>query len=732
MHMQIDLLVEIRLEPEARRTRTHIGKGGLGRLLHHVAEAAGAGHLARPRHDGTLDMKDFPATIVEGQPCHNTDQRGAFTLFKAILLHPEKSMQILSGDIDAPGGRRGLFPAAFTVTAAVPFRVGRLGHAHGGLAAQSGDLPLQRTHAGFPRIETDHIHQRIVGNTQMFRLQPVHFQLAGQQEIPRDADLLDFQIAGQLDNLHAIQQRSGNARQTVGRRDEKDLGQVIAHVKIVIVKGAVLLGIQHFQQSGRGISPEVRRHLVDFIQTEQGIIVSGPLQRRDNLAGQRPHIGTPMPPYLGLIPHSAQRNAHELAPRGLCHGSGQRGLAHAGRPHKTQNRPFQSARQLLHGQIFQNTLLRLFQPEVAAVKQFLGFTDIHVDRLQLVPREIQQPVDIVADHRVFRRGRRHLAQLAYFAQSLFPRLLGHVLFPEALLQFGSLRLRIVFPAHFLVNGLDLLVKIVFALIALHLPAHAVLDGLFQRGDGKFPAQELKHLFQALVPVQDFQHFLLADVIQLEQPHHGVGQAPRFAQTGQGSQLFGIDFLVQLAELVQRLMRGSHQRLAFGISAFNLRKSLKQQTGKRPVSERLLFRKGVPRRAVQPLEQHLDAAVRQTQKLEDLAHHPHGVQVARAGLLHIGFLLRHEKDMLVIAGHGAFNGLDGCVPSHKKRDDGARKHHHFAQRHERQLARGFRLAAYGSGEKRHNCSLKRIRRGNTVTPGHSARPAIRLSEPGACG
>ena len=105
------------------------------------------------------------------------------------------------------------------------------------------------------------------------------------------------------------------------------------------------------------------------------------------------------------------------------------------------------------------------------------------------------------------------------------------------------------------------------------------------------------------------------------------------------------------------MCGPHQCLAFRVPAFKFRKSLNQQPGRGLVAKRFFFRERMPGRAIQPFKQHLDAAVGQTQKLKDLAHHPHGVQIARPGLLHVGFLLRHQKNMLVVTGHSTLYGLD---------------------------------------------------------------------------
>mgnify|MGYP007016948535 CR=1 FL=1 len=74
----------------------------------------------------------------------------------------------------------------------------------------------------------------------------------------------------------------------------------------------------------------------------------------------------------------------------------------------------------------------------------------------------------------------HHAQLLELGHALFPGFLRHVLGLEHLLKLRDLGLRIVFAAHFLVDGLDLLGKIVFPLVFIHLVFDAALDAPFHR------------------------------------------------------------------------------------------------------------------------------------------------------------------------------------------------------------------------------------------------------------
>ena len=586
----------------------------------------------------------------------------------AILLDAEEGSQVLAGDAHAL------------------VQIVVLHQTDGGLAAQGGDLALQIAHARFTGVGTDDLQDGAVGQRDVLRLQAVFLHLARQQEVAGDLALFRLQIAVELDDLHAVQQRCRDGIQRVGRGDEEHLGEVVLQIQIVVHEGVVLFRVQHFQQGRGRVAPEVRGHLVDLVQAEQGVAALYPFQGLDDLAGQGAHIGTAVTADLGLVTHAAQGKAHVFASRGPGHTLGQRGLAHAWRAHEAEDGTAQAVGELLHGQIFQDAVLGLFQTEVVAFKDGTGLFDVDIDLFEVVPGQIQQPVHIIAHHGVFRGRGRHAAQLAQFGLAAFTGFLRHVAAFELLFQLVHFRLGIVLAAHLLVDGLELLAKVVLALVALHLYLDAVLDALFHRGQGHFALQKLVHALQALGDVGDLQHFLLLAVIHLEVGHHGVGQRPRIAQGHDGHERFLGQLLVVLGVLFQRFLHGTHQGLALFGAALAFRHGAEH--GHQAV---VLFAQLRPAGTVQAFEQHLDGAVGQAQHLQDLADDPHGAQIIGAGLLHIGLALGHQEHLLVVAGLGQFDGLDGGFAPHEKRHDGTRQHDHFAQGHDRQLGKKARFA-----------------------------------------
>ena len=209
--------------------------------------------------------------------------------------------------------------------------------------------------------------------------------------------------------MRSIKRRRNVER--IRRGDEHHVGEIVVDLEIVIVEGVVLLGIEHLEQSRGRIAAEIGAHLVDLVEQEQRVRGLGLAHRLDDLAGHRADIGAPVAADLGLVAHAAERHAHELAAGRLRDRLAERGLADAGRADQAQDRPGQLVGALLHREILDDALLDLLQAVVIVIENLLGSDEILLDLGLLVPRDRQQPVEIVAHDGGFRRHRRHLAQL---------------------------------------------------------------------------------------------------------------------------------------------------------------------------------------------------------------------------------------------------------------------------------------------------------------------------------
>ena len=67
-------------------------------------------------------------------------------------------------------------------------------------------------------------------------------------------ELLRLGVGTYLDDLHPVEEGSGDGLRRIGRRNEKDIGKVIGEVQVVVREGIVLFGIENLEQGRRGIA----------------------------------------------------------------------------------------------------------------------------------------------------------------------------------------------------------------------------------------------------------------------------------------------------------------------------------------------------------------------------------------------------------------------------------------------------------------------------------------------
>ena len=303
------------------------------------------------------------------------------------------------------------------------------------------------------------------------------------QVLARDLDLFVLGVAGEPDDLHAVHQGRRDV-QRVRRGDEHHVRQIVVDLEIVVVERVVLFGVQHLEQGRRRIAAEIGTHLVDLVQQEQRVRGLRLPHRLDDLAGHRADVGAAVTADLGLVAHAAERHAHEVAAGRLRDRLAERGLAHAGRTDQAQDRPGQLVGALLHGEILDDPLLDLLQAEVIVVEDLLRSLEVLLDLGLLVPRNRQQPVEIVAHDRRFGGHRRHLPQLLEFVRRLLAGFLRELGLLDLVFELGEF-VATFLVAQLLLDRLHLLVQVVLALGLLHLALDARADALLDLQTRRF-------------------------------------------------------------------------------------------------------------------------------------------------------------------------------------------------------------------------------------------------------
>ena len=491
-----------------------------------------------------------------------------------------------------------------------------------------------------------------------------------------DLDLLVLGVAGEPDDLHPVHERLRHAER-VRRGHEQHVRQVVVDLEIVVVEGVVLLGIEHFEQRRGGIAAPIGAELVDLVQQEQRVGRLGLLHALDDLARHRADIGAAVAADLGLVAHPAERHADEVAPRRTGDRLAERGLADAGRADQAEDRALHLAHALLHGEIFDDSLLDLLQPVMVLVQHALGAAEVALDLGALFPRDVEQPVEVIADHRRLGRHRAHRAQLLELLERLLARLLRQLGLLDALLDLAGLVAAVLALAELLLDRLELLVEIVLALRLLHLPLDAVADALLDLQDADLALHERVGALQPLLDADRLQQLLLFRDLQREMRGDGIGELAGILDLIKGNKNFRRDFLVQLYILLELLDHRARERL-----------QLVRILGR--VVDRLGFRLEIvlglgefdDLRAPRPLDQHLHRAVRQLEQLQHGADGAERVDVFRRGIVLARVLLCDQQDLLVVL-HHVLERPHRLLAPDEERHDHVREDDDVPQRKERE-------------------------------------------------
>ena len=433
---------------------------------------------------------------------------------------------------------------------------------HGGLAADGGQLALQHADARLPGIGGDNFPHRPVGHLQLGVGQPVALELLGQQVVLGDLQFFLVGIAGQLDDLHPVQQGPGDGVQGVGRGDEQHIRQVEGHLQEVVPEGGVLLPVQHLQQGRGRVAPVVVAQLVDLVQQDQGVAAARLADGVDDPAGHGPHIGLPVASDVRLVADAAQRDAGQLAVHGFRHGHGDGRLAHAGGAHQTQHLALQLRGQLLDGHKLQNALLHLVQTIVVPVQGLLHGRHADLFFRGLAPGQLQAHVQIAVEHAGLRTAEGLLGQTAQLLVQLLPHLVGELGLGDLLPVLGDLVAALPL-AQLVLDGLHLLPQEIVPLLLGHLLPGLALDLRVQREDVHLPLEQLIQLLQPAHRVQLLQNFLLVGAAHGDVLGDIVGNIARLLAGQQVDDQVGGNFRGQLTVLLEQVIGGPHQGLLPG-------------------------------------------------------------------------------------------------------------------------------------------------------------------------
>ena len=176
VHVDVGARVEVAVDAERRRPRADVADGGLGGLLHDVAELAGKHQLALARHDGHLGDQEIAAVRGHGQAVGHADLVGRLLLAHAVAGRPQVLDQALGRDL----------PGRHAPVGQVLAR---------DLAADRGDLALEAAHAGLLGVALDEGAQGFFGQADVQLAEAVLALLLGDEVLTGDGQLLELGVA---------------------------------------------------------------------------------------------------------------------------------------------------------------------------------------------------------------------------------------------------------------------------------------------------------------------------------------------------------------------------------------------------------------------------------------------------------------------------------------------------------------------------------------------------------
>ena len=371
----------------------------MGGFLHHVAQRTGQLQLAGPVQYGALDAEHITARFGVRQPVDHAGLVLGGNVLRRQTVRSQIAAHILRLDCHV-------------------LEIGGFQQLFGTLAAQCGNTALQIPHTCLTGVVINDFLDCVGRDLHGTLVQPVLFELLGNQVVHSDGHLFPSRVGGQLDDFHPVDERLRNGVQRVGGGDEQTVGKIIRQFHKVVAEVPVLLRVKHLKKRRRRVSVRVPGQLVHLVQQDERVLDTDLRQCRDDASRHGADIGFPVPADVGLIPHAAQRHTDILALHGAGNGCRDGGLADTGRADKAENLVLEIRGELFDCHVFQNALLDLFEPVMIGVQHLARRLDVDTVGSRLVPRNLQAGIQIVGQHRRLGRAERELCQPLVFPEQL--------------------------------------------------------------------------------------------------------------------------------------------------------------------------------------------------------------------------------------------------------------------------------------------------------------------------
>ena len=283
---------------------------------------------------------------------------------------------------------------------------------------------------------------------------------------------------------------------------------------------------------------------------------------------------------LGFVVDAAEAHARELAPGRLGDALAERGLAHAGRTDEAQDRALAGGIQLAHREKLENAPLDLLEAVVILVEDAPRLGDVDRRFRFGRPGQLDQPLEIRADHRVLAGGFGHALETLQLLARVLLDLRRHLGFGDRLGELGDLGGTLVAFAQLLLDGAHLLAQQVLAVGFADRRAGPLVDLARDLQDLDAVRQQLEQLVEPRLEVEGLQQRLLLLGADVHQPGDEVRELRRVLdRLERGHHLLG-DLRQQLQDLVRALPEAAGAPVDLGVRLLRLLDELHARDGER--------------------------------------------------------------------------------------------------------------------------------------------------------
>ena len=372
-----------------------------------------------------------------------------------------------------------------------------------------------------------------------------------------------------------------------------------------------------------------------------------------------------------LVSHAAQTHADIVSSH--CSGDGfcNRGLAHTGRTHQTDDLSFDVWFQLAHCQNLQDSFFHLLQAVVVGIQLLLCLVDVQPLLGHVVPRQREDCIQIVSGHHCLLAVVHHLGKFVDFlSQLLFGFFVGSHLF-EFLTVLLDFLVAVLILAQLGMDGFELFPQVVFLLVAVHLLLHPLGNAALDGQNLILPTQQRGENLHAFADARLLQnHLLVLDgkaqiLCQIFADVHRVLRTDDVYH-----QLLG-----HLGRIVAVFLEQILDHPHIGVDGHLLALLDRQH---RKFFAHHLIKRGILDQLAHPcavlsFHDHPHHFALCLENLFDLCYHTNGVEVVLARVFHPCILLGHQKDFLV-ALHRLIECQNRLFARHIKMQHHLREHH----------------------------------------------------------